>query len=255
MSLLNDLFYTNKKTFNKTFNLFKNNWLIIFTGLLYTTLNLLLYGFVGLIARSILGILSGIVLFIATSAMISSYLYLLDNILRRGKFDLDDLKEGFKIYLWKIYGVFFIGWIAKLFASLLLRPMATSYVISGLFSTIITVLILILLNPLPEAIYQKIYSPWETILYTFDFIKNNWIEWFIPNVIFMGILYLTTGEYLLDIFTINLSFNFDLSIKGIALYAIGQILFSFIMIYRGVLFKTLSTSTRRKRNFMRNMYK
>ena len=84
--------------------------------------------------------------------------------------------------------------------------------------------------------------------------KENWIEWLIPNVVLLGLLYLVTGNVLTSLFSTGLSINV-LSIRGIVLYLIGQVIFSFTMIYRGVLFDILSTSTRRKRMFMRNTYK
>lgn len=254
MNILQDMVFVNKKAFKKSGKLFVDNWPIIFTGLAYTTINIIMFMLIGLLFRGVLGIIGGLIAVIVTSATISNYLYLLNNIIFTGKFNFQDFKEGFKIYLWKVYGVFFVGWIFSILFNLAIAPILYRIISPYIVGTVINILLLIVLNPLPESLYQKYYSPWETIMYAFEFIKENWIEWFLPNVVLMLLLYLTTGNFIADIFAIQHSIGFRLGIKGILLYIIGQIIFSFIMIFRGVLFQMLSTSTRRKRKYMRNFY-
>jgi len=87
-------------------------------------------------------------------------------------------------------------------------------------------------------------------MYSIDFIKDNWFNWLLPNILFYGLLYYLTGNIITDLFATHLSFGFNFGIPSIIKYLLGQGLFSFIMIYRGHLFKLLSTSTRRKRMFM-----
>lgn len=236
------------------------NWPIIFTGFVYSTLSLIL----GLIitvflSNFVLSFFSGIILFIAISAMTSNYLYLLYNIIKNDRISLQDFKAGFTAFLRKIYTIFFIGWVAGLLFSRIIAPILAGVlggaVDVGTLNVIVSFLILILLNPLPETVYQKHYSPVESIKYAFVFIKDNWIEWFIPNIILFGILYLSTGVIISNIFTFNVGFAFNFSLSHILMYLLSQIIFSLAMIYRGVLFEILSTSTRRKRMFMRNMYK
>jgi len=164
---------------------------------------------------------------------------------------MGNFKEGFKFYLWKIYGVFFIAWIANYLLSLLTGILGTS---GDLVNKIISIIILIGLNPLPETIYQKYYSPFESIQYAFEFMKGNWFNWLLPNILLYLLLYLVTGKVIVDLFATHLSFGLDLSLKGIGIYILGQVVFSFIMIYRGHLFKLLSTSTRRKRMYMNEFY-
>lgn len=255
MELLKDLYYVNRMTVKKTSKLFIPNWPIALTGFIYIFLNALLVFIIATIFRgAILGIFTGILLTISTSAMISNYLYLLHNILRYGKFTLQDFKNGFKIYLWKIYGILVIGWLASLLLNRIVAPVLHRFFPTGILSLIINIVILIFLNPLPESIYQKFYSSWETITYAFDFIKENWIEWFVPNIILLAALYFITGRIIFNLFSIHIGMNIDFSIYSIFQFLIGQLLFSFTMIYRGVLFDILSTSTRRKRMFMRDLY-
>lgn len=251
MNLIEDIILVNKTTFKKSIRSFQKNWVIIFTGLAYTLLNMLMLILLNTFFRGPLYILAGFIMAIVSSSLISNYLYLLSNIISYDRITIDNFKEGFKYYLWKVYGVFFIAWIASYLLSLLTGIAGTN---AELLNRIVGIVILIGLNPLPETIYQKYYSPYESIQYAFDFMKGNWLNWLVPNVIFYIALYFLTGRVIMDIFTTHLSFGLDLSLKGLGIYLLGQILFSFTMIYRGHLFKLLSTSTRRKRMYMDKFY-
>lgn len=258
MSILDDLILVNRSTFKKTFRLFQKNWIIIFTGFIYSVLNIAILIVIGLLSRiPLLGFFSGIISFIATSAMISNYFYLLNQIIKKGKITVQDFKDGFTVYLWKIYGILFIGWAASFLFSTIVEPVIYSMNLSLAVSInfIISLLVLILMNALPESIYQKFYSSWETIIYAFNFIRENWIEWFTPNVVLIGLFYLVTGDVIRNVLAISTGFIYNFSIRSIVLYVLGQVLFSFIMIYRGILFDVLSTSTRRKRAYMQQFYK
>jgi len=144
--------------------LFTSNWAIVFTGLVYSLLNIVLFTLIGFLLRGVLGLLGGIIMAIAMSAMISNYLYLLNNIVKHGKFTIQDFKDGFMAYIWKIYGVLFIGWMASFLFNMVIAPVLGSLLPLHIFSFITSLLILILLNALPESIYQKFYSSWETVL-------------------------------------------------------------------------------------------
>lgn len=252
LNIINDLIYINRSTAKKAANLFAKNWALIFTGIVYTIINIVLIWFVSIFFRGILSIFGGLAIAIAMSAMLSNYLYLLNNIVKRGRFSLADFKEGFGAYLWKIYGVFFIAWVVGFLFDMAIYPLL-GRVLPMRFGPIITLLVFIIFNALPESIYLKYYSSWESILYAFNFIKENWLEWFLPNILFVVIIYFITGKFVSDIFSVNINFNF-LS-AGLVRYLLSQVILSYAMIYRGVLFELLSTSTRRKRMYMRDLYK
>ena len=143
--------------------------------------------------------------------------------------------------------IFFLAWLGSFVLDSISKLMGFNYYILNL---IITFSVLILLNALPETLYQKALEPVDSITYSFDFIKENWFNWFIPNAIFYVILYLVTGQVITDIFATHINFRLSLDMMDIIKYLAGQVIFSFIMIYRGYLYKILSTSTRRKRMFM-----
>lgn len=251
MNLIKDLLLVNKLTMKKSIKSFSKNWMLIFTGLVYTFLNILILFILNTFFKGPLYILVGFIMAIVSSSLISNYLYLLSNIINYDRITMGNFKEGFKFYLWKIYGVFFIAWIANYLLSLLTGILGIS---GDLVNKIISIIILIGLNPLPETIYQKYYSPFESIQYAFEFMKGNWFNWLLPNILLYLLLYLVTGKVIVDLFATHLSFGLDLSLKGIGVYILGQVVFSFIMIYRGHLFKLLSTSTRRKRMYMNEFY-
>jgi hypothetical protein len=247
LDIIKDLIYINKSAFNKTIKSLSKNWIIIFTGIVYTILNVAIFSLISVFLTGFLSILSGIIVAIITAAFISNYLYLLFNIINYDMINMQIFKDGFKYYLWKIYGVLFIAYLGRILLGIL------SNMLGGLASALNIVIylsILIVLNPLPETIYLKSYSSWESVLNTFEFMQENWINWLLPNIIFHGVLYFITGNLITNIFTTHLSFNMVFSIKNIIIYLVGQGLFSFIMVYRGHLYKTLSGSTRRKRMFM-----
>lgn len=251
LNLLKDIYYVNVSTIKKAWKSFLKNWPIIFTGFAYTIINISIFALISYLLTGVLGILAGFIVAIVTSSLISNYLYLLANIIKYDKLTFNNFKEGFKYYLWKVYGIFFIAWI---FSFLLNNVIGVMSSVASRISTIISILVLIIFNPLPEIIYQKSYSPWESLLYSFNFMKENWLSWLLPNIVFFSILYLTTGRIVNDIFTTHLAYNFDVTVNGFVKYLIGQIVFSFTMIYRGYLFDILSTSNRRKREYMKKYY-
>ncbi len=252
MNIIEDIIQTNKDIIFKSFKLAVKNWKIFLVGFAYSILSVIMWS-----VAANAWILAGIIMALFQSAVISNYLYLIEKIINYGSFNFEDFKSGFKVYLWKVYGVIIVFWFVRYGASLFLRSLF--YINFGGISlwTIIQIVAFILLNSLPETIYQKYYERFETISYSFNFIKENWIEWFIPNGLILVVAYLVHVAVSKLLFLITFNTNvFVTSILNLIVYSvIYQLILSYAMIYRGELFNILSTSTRRKRMFMRNMYK
>lgn len=247
MDIIKDFVLINSQVVKKSLHSLKNNMLIILTGIVYILINVIIIGLVLTIFQGVLSIFAGIALAILSAALISNYLYLLYNVINYDRITFQDFKDGFTYFLRKVYTIFFFAWIGSFLLELVIGALGIDY---ELVNLIVTISILILLNPLPETLYLKVLDPMDSIMYSIDFMKENWINWLIPNVVLYGILYYLTGNIITGIFTTHLSSSFSLAPIGIIKYLIGQILFSFTMIYRGHLFKLLSTSTRRKRMYM-----
>ncbi len=248
MDILKDSINVNKKVLDRTLKSLKKSWMIIFTGIVYMIINLVMYTLIATFFRGIFSILAGIVAAIFSAAMISNYLYLLFNVINYDKIVFQDFKDGFGYFLRKIYSVFFFAWIGSYLISMLGGILGLSL---GMLNSIISLSILVLLNALPETIYLKSYDGLDSIMYSLEFMKDNWYNWLIPNIIMYFILYVITGNIITDLFATSISYNLIFSPLDFGRYLIGQIIFSFIMIYRGHLYKILSTSNRRKRLFMR----
>lgn len=242
--MINDFILINKEAFSKTKNTIINNWQILFMGFIYSLIGMAAFFLLAFLLSGPIGIFGGIITAIVESAIISSYLFVLQNVLSYGRFRIRDIKNGFTYYLWKIYGVIFLIFILNLILGLL-----TNIVGSGIIWLKLILYIggLIFLNPLPETIYTKSLDTWESIQYSMEFVKENWFNWLLPNFIFLIVLFtLSFRSFGLRSFLFRMR-------GGILTYVITAIFLSIIMIYRGQLFKILSTSTLRKRQFMRKL--
>ncbi len=250
MNFLEDLIDINKSVLDKTLKSFMKNWMIIFTGIVYTIINLLAFNVLEILFAGPLSILSGIAFALLRSSIASNYLYLLFNIVNYNRLTINNFKEGFTYYIRKIYVVFFILYFVQLLLSIITPALGLLGNNLFLFVNLITIVIL---TALPETIYLKDYDAWESIIYSLNFLKENFINWFIPNLIFYVAIYYISGVILQEIFNVNVNFKFYADPIYISRYIIAQIVFSFMMIYRGYLYKLLSTSTRRKRMFMKKI--
>lgn len=249
MNIFQDILETNREVLKKSTPLVLKNWPILFTGVVYSVIILFLFR-----VAFMFWILAGIIVTAVQSALISNYLYLIENIIRYGKISIEDFKRGFTVYIWKVYGIMVVIWFVNYGLSLFLSPLLRIQIGFVSFWSLIQLAAFILLNCLPEVIYQKHYMVGESFSYCVEFIKENWLDWFVPNIL-LGVLFVVlTGRVLTANFLIGNPLV-RLSIDGIVLYLAGQLFLSFVMIYRGLLFQLLSGSSRRKRAYMRNMYR
>ncbi len=253
MNFIQDIIMTNKNLIPKSIKSTTKNWKIFLVGIAYAAASIIMWR-----VAANAWILGGIVITLFQSAVISDYLYLIENIVSYDRFTMYDFKSGFPVYLRKIYTILILIWLVQYGASLFLRPIFSIRIGSLSLWFLVQLIAFILLNPLPETIYQKHYDGLYSISYAFDFIKENWLEWFIPNIVVFAIGYLIHifAKSIVAILSINNPVFFLNFILQIIVYSIFyQLIIAFAMIYRGHLFNILSTSTRRKRMFMRDMYR
>jgi hypothetical protein len=210
------------------------NWGIIFAPLTYS---MILSAAAALVQP--LGFIGGFVMTAVTAACGSSGLFLIENVVRMGKFDFNDFFKGFSVYLWEIVGIAFILWIPMT----LLRQVASSTEDGPLIVLAIQLVLYVILNPVPELIYQSRASGIALLSASYEFIVENWIEWFLPNVLITAAGYVLLGW--LDVPAAYLPSFF----RFFFLFSIFGLLLTFLMIFRGLLFSELADSTRRSRAY------
>ncbi len=190
-----------------------------------------------------LGIAGGFILGLGISAGMSCYLYFLGEVVGRQKASLTELKKSFGVYFWSVINVSFVVWVVNLVSSMALRgvPQGASLALA------LNLVLLVVLNPAPELIYQRGSSGGlDTISRSFEFLQENWIEWFIPNGLIFAALF--GGNWMMAVvFGQSVSTGLLLlgATKGLG---VGLVL-HVVMVFRGHLFRELIGSTHRQRMF------
>ncbi len=216
----------------KSWQCVTRNWVVSFAPLAYGVIMSL----AGLLALQ-LGLLGGFLLAIASQACVSSGLHLIKNMITSGRANLNDFLNGFTAYLLDLLTVAFILWIPLRIAGMALASVPNG----GLIFFLIQVSLYILLNPVPELIYQTRTSGLELLGASYHFIVENWLEWLLPNVIIA-----VAGIFLLRILD-ALVYMLPGFVQFFAL-AFGFGLFlTYLMTFRGFLFAELHGTTRRSR--------
>jgi len=184
-----------------------------------------------------LGLIGGLLIGLVFQACLSSGLYLVKNIVDSGKATFNDFLNGFTVYLWELLGIAFILWIPMRLAASVLASVPNGALIYFLLQAGLY----ILLNPVPEFIYQTRVSNLELIGASYNFTVENWIEWLAPNFI------LTVAGYLL----LNLLDAMVIGLPGYIQSLIVSFVFglslTYFMTFRGFLFAELHGTTRRSR--------
>ena len=184
---------------------------------------------------------------------------------------IQDIFDSFGHYFWDVIGVGFVLWIP-----LMALDIGTQQNPNGqLISFAVMLLIFILLNPAPEVIYQVPHdSPLDVFKRAYDFVLENWIEWFLPiAVLLLPLLAAPDGlmsffllshrvgrgagldfsQILIVPFTILTSwlssFGVDPGFAQYLLLILTPPLAVSILLFRGHLFALLSRSSHRQRQF------
>lgn len=184
---------------------------------------------------------------------------------------IKDVFDSFGHYFWDVIGVGFVLWLP-----LMALDMGTQNNPNGLvISYAVMLLIFILLNPAPEIIYQVRHdSPLDVFKHAYEFVLENWIEWFLPiGLLLVPLLVAPNGlksffllsrrvgrgagldfsQILLLPFTILgswlSSFGVDPEVAQYMMLLFTPALAVTILLFRGHLFALLSGSSHRQRQF------
>jgi len=216
-----------KQAFSRAAVLALKNWPVI--GSLFA------YSLVIFVARMLtfpLGYAGGLIVTLVNAACFSSFLYLVEMMVRTSKVSWEDFGRSLGVYLGDVVGVMFLFWIFSMLAG----PVILSSPQGDLIYAVILLGVFVLLNAVPELIYLGHHSSLALLAESYNFIAANWIEWF-PATLLIGAL--AYGVY-------------QLPIGGIAAYlqaAVLALIVYFGMVVRGLLFVDLAGSSRRARAF------
>lgn len=179
-----------------------------------------------------LGLLGGFVVSLVWAACVSSFLYLVEQMLRSGSVSFTDFQRSFGAYLWDVVGVTFVLWVVFAVATPALRTIPQG---PGLILAL-ELLIVVLFNAVPELIYLGHCSSLELLTESYRFIADNWIEWF-PATIAMGVPLVLLALAPLPPALVWVR------------PPVAALLVYFTMVARGLLFLELQGSSRRARAF------
>lgn len=219
-----------------------------------------------------LGIVGGFILGAVNALLVGATLSLIEqSIMFTRTLKPRDIFDSFGHYFWDVIGVGFVLWIP-----LMALSMVTQTNPNGLFlSYAVMLLIFILLNPAPEVIYQVRHdSPLDVFKSAYEFVIENWIEWFLPIALLLLPLVAAPGgiasffrlsrragrgagldfaQILTLPFTIIESWLSYLGVAsnvgGLLGLLLTPVLAVCLLLFRGHLFARLSGSSRRQRQF------
>lgn len=232
IKIIQATFWIYKKSFRSSVQCVASNWVVSFAPLVYGVL-LSVASFI----LAPLGIIGGVLIALAADACISSGLFLIENMVKAGRANFNDFLAGFPVYLWEVVRISFILWIPMMVASAALGSVPNGL----LLFLFIQIVLYVLLNAVPEFIYQSRSSGIELLASSYNFIIENWIEWFLPNIVITA-----AGYFVLKI--LNWFASVLPPIVGYFVVSFGfGLCLAYFMVFRGFLFSELNGSTRRSR--------
>ncbi len=182
-----------------------------------------------------LGMAGGFMVTLVQAVCLGSFLYLVEMIVRTSRVTLNDFRHSFGRYLWDVVGVMFLLWLFTL-----VSPAIRQVPQGDVILLFLNLMIFILFNAVPELIYMGHYAPTALLAESYQFITENWIEWFPATLVAAGIMIAVSA----------------LPMRGVGVYAqdaaLGLVLY-FTMVMRGLLFIELHGSTHRGRAFKYRM--
>ena len=252
----------------------RKTWLSLLRGWM-TIVAVIAFLFLLLLAQQIatpLGMAGGFLLGAVNALLVGMTLSLIEQGVSYARtITIRDVFDSFGHYFWDVIGVLFVLWIP-----LMALDLGTQQNPNGpLISYAVMLLIFILLNPAPEIIYQVPHdSPLDIFKRAYDFVLENWIEWFLPMALLLLPLVAAPGG-LKSFFLLShrvgrgagLDFSqiliFPIMILGSWLASLGvdpglaqYLILIFtpplavsILLFRGHLFALLSRSSHRQRQF------
>jgi len=253
MDFFTDFKAINKVVFKKTNESYIKNLLIIPMFGLY----IMVYVLLTLVLNLSLGqlgnggaFLASMITWFLSCYMISDFLTHIESAIGGFKFKLNSVGKGYMTYFMPLLTATAVPRIVVyLFSSLTRIYVPTMWII-----------LFYLAYATFEIVYQKNLDRLEIFAYGHKFVMENWQHWLAINLVhgFVMIGFLKV----IDVTVMTTFANLLSGLPVILSTAIYYLVLSFLIgipllyyiIYRGYIFKILSVSSRRKREYMRNIY-
>jgi hypothetical protein len=206
-----------------------------------------------------LGMIGGFIVGLVAAACFGAYLSLLASALDGTKLRFADLKNGLGA-IWDVVSVFFALWVVSLVVGMVKNAAGPKAEAVGGVAALAGA---IFFNAVPELIYQSRTRSFALLKASIDFVTKSPFAWFPPNLIFAFVILWATG-------TLDLSSPGALLVTLAALGSAGGVLafigraplwmaplliafVHYVMIFRGLLFRELTSGSTRMRAFKRSM--
>ena len=214
-------------------------------------------------ATAPLGMVGGLVMYLAVAACLSSFLTVIGEAVTHQRVRFGGLGPTFGRYLWSIVGIVFIFWIIHLLLALIVAENPAMMWLAVAVNTGIFVVF----NAVPELIYQGERDGLGLLEDAVQFLRDNTIEWLVPLAIMLLPLFAVDVEAGL-VAMANLGATNALfwtiamieewlpgggEVKRLVATALASIVIAWIMLFRGLLFRSLWRSGRRQRVFEARM--
>lgn len=193
---------------------------------------------------------ANIITWLFSACLISDYLNLLERAISGYKFSFSEVGKNYTRYFLQTLSAIAIP---NIIVYLLWR-------LTGIQIPYFIILLFYSLYAIPEIVYQKHYDRLEIFAYGHNFFKENYKFWlllnFILGLVIVGITILvsmTLGTLIMGLL-VSLPIYINLVIVPSVTMMIVAIPLVYCLLYRGYVFKILSVSSRRKREYMRNIY-
>jgi hypothetical protein len=222
-----------RRAFSRGAVLAARNWPVLLSVFAYSAILA-----AGAYASARLGMIGGVILSLLTSACLGSFLYLVEMIVRTNKVTWTDFTASFGVYFWDVVGVTFAVWLFWFVAT----PALASLPQGPVVVLAVQLVGLVLFNAVPELIYLGHYGVLALLARSYQFVVNNWIEWFPPNLLLMA--------GLLALWSAPVGGSLALQVVWVAVTAL---FLYFAMVVRGLLFIELDGTSRRTRAFRHKM--
>ncbi len=162
-----------------TIQSFLRSWLIavavvVFAGIMIVATSLV----------APLGLLGGFIMGAVNALLIGATLSLVEEaVTTPRRLTLQEIPKSFGQYFWDVIGVGFILWVPVM----LLERGVEANPYGPFLAAAVFLLCFILLNPAPEVIYLVRHdSPLDVLRESYEFVIENWIEWFLPLAVVVG---------------------------------------------------------------------